>query len=52
MVDPCEPVGVGNTIRSLAHGYVANTTCIGQYKLLLQKQRKYIDEVSKIYGNQ
>ena len=52
LVDPCEPKGAGYTIRSLASGYVSNTSCIGQYRLLLIKQRKYIDEARKIYGNQ
>ena len=52
MVDPCEPVGAGYTVASLARGYVTNTSCLGQYKLLLQNQRKYIEEVSKIYGSQ
>lgn len=29
---PCSPVGVGNTVPSLAKGYTANTVCIGKYK--------------------
>ena len=52
MVDPCEPKGVGYTVRSLASGYVSNTSCLGQYRLLLIKQRKYREEVIKVYGNQ
>ena len=49
LVDPCEPKGAGYTIRSLASGYVSNTSCIGQYRLLLIKQRKYREEVMKVY---
>ena len=49
LVDPCEPKGAGYTIRSLASGYVSNTSCIGQYRLLLIKQRKYNEEVMKVY---
>ena len=52
LVDPCEPKGAGYTVRSLASGYVSNTSCIGQYRLLLIKQRKYREEVLKVYGNQ
>lgn len=51
LVDPCEPKGAGYTVASLAGGYVTNTSCLGQYKLLLQNQRKYVEEVSKVYGN-
>ena len=50
LVDPCEPKGAGYTVRSLASGYVSNTSCIGQYRLLLIKQRKYREEVLTVYG--
>ena len=49
MVDPCEPKGAGYTVRSLASGYVSNTSCLGQYRLLLIKQRKYREEVLRVY---
>ena len=52
LVDPCEPKGAGYTVASLARGYVSNTSCIGQYRLLLIKQRKYREGVMKVYGNQ
>lgn len=50
MVDPCEPVGAGETVRSLARGYVKNTGCIREYKLLLDKQRKFKLEAESIYN--
>lgn len=49
MVDPCEAVSAGYTVRSLASGYISNTTCVREYRLLLSKQRKYKEEVSKVY---
>ena len=51
LVDPCEAISAGDTVRSLAKGYVANTSCLGQYKLLLEKQRRHRDEMEMIYGN-
>ena len=50
LVDPCEVVGAGDTVRTLAKGYVANTSCVGDYKLLLEKQRKAKAEQVKLYG--
>lgn len=49
LVDPCEPKGAGYTVRSLASGYVSNTSCLGQYRLLLIKQRKYNEEMVELY---
>lgn len=49
LVDPCVPTGAGETVRSLAKGYVKNTSCIGEYQLLLEKQRKHKDEMRKTY---
>lgn len=51
LVDPCEAISAGDTVRSLARGYVANTSCLWQYKLLLEKQRRHKKEMEKIYGN-
>ena len=50
MVDPCEPVGAGETVRSLAKGYVKNIGCVREYKLLLDKQRKFKLEAESIYN--
>lgn len=50
LVDPCEPVGAGDSIRTLAKGYVANTSCLGQYRLLFEKQRKHKELTEKLYG--
>lgn len=49
LVDPCEAVSAGDTVRSLAKGYVANTNCVGQYKNLLSKQREYKEKVQNLY---
>lgn len=50
LVDPCEAIGAGDTVRSLAKGYISNTSCIGEYKLLLNKQRKHKVEMETIYN--
>lgn len=39
MQDPCGAIKAGDTVRSLAKGYIVNTGCVFDYKLLLQKQR-------------
>lgn len=49
MVDPCGVVAAGDTVRSLSIGYVKNTACVFDYKLLLEKQRKWKSEQGKIY---
>lgn len=41
MQDPCGAVKAGDTVRSLARGYVKNTGCIFDYRLLLEKQREW-----------
>lgn len=41
MQDPCGAIKAGTTVRSLARGYVNNTGCVFDYKLLLQKQRDW-----------
>lgn len=50
--DPCEVIEAGETLRSLAKGYVTNTSCVGKYMLLLDKQRKYKIDIEKLYGDQ
>ena len=49
LVDPCEAISAGDTVRLLAKGYVANTGCLGQYKLLLEKHRRHKKEMELIY---
>lgn len=51
LVDPCNVVGVGDTVRSLARGYVVSVSCVREYQLLLEKQRRHKAEVSKVYDN-
>lgn len=52
MVDPCEAIGAGDRVGTLAKGYVVNTSCLGQYRLLIEKQRKHRIEMEKLYGKQ
>jgi hypothetical protein len=48
---PCEAVEAGDTVRSLAKGYVSNTSCVGQYQLLIKKQKEYKERVEALYGS-
>jgi hypothetical protein len=49
MQDPCGAIKAGDTVRSLAKGYVANTGCVFDYKLLLEKQRKWKAEQQGLF---
>lgn len=50
LVDPCEAVEAGETVRSLARGYVSNTNCVRQYKKLLIKQREHKQKTEALYN--
>lgn len=45
LIDPCDSVEAGETVGTLAKAYITNTVCIKEYKLLLEKQRRYKHEV-------
>ena len=49
LVNPCEPVSAGDTVRSLAKAYVKNTSCVGEYIILLRKQREYTEKVRELF---
>ena len=51
LIAPCIAYGAGNTVSSLAKGYVKNTSCIAQWQLLLDKQIKHKKEMEKLYDN-
>lgn len=51
LISPCDGVEAGDTVRSLAKGYVANTSCLAQHKVLLQKQTEYKKSMEKLYGS-
>jgi hypothetical protein len=48
--DPCKAVGAGETVGSLAKGYVKNTSCIGAYRALLERQRKFKKRQEELYN--
>lgn len=50
LVDPCNVIGAGDTARSLVKGYVASVSCVREYQLLLDKQRRHKQEMELIYG--
>lgn len=50
LVDPCNVIGAGDTVRSLAKGYVVSVSCVREYQLLLDKQRRHKQEMELIYG--
>lgn len=42
---PCTEVGAGETVRTLAHGFVINRSCLRAYEKLLDGLRRlYTDE--------
>jgi hypothetical protein len=47
---PCDGIPPGETVRELAKAYVGTTSCLQQHKLLLEKQKKYREEIEKVYG--
>ena len=42
---PCDVVGAGNTVQSLAKAYVINTNCVGEYSIVVDKIIKYNEEL-------
>lgn len=46
---PCGAIKSGDTLRSLAKGYVKNTGCVFDYQLLLKKQREWNTQQGKLY---
>jgi hypothetical protein len=51
MQDPCTPIKAGDTLRSLAKGYVTNTGCVFDYQLLLKKQRDWKTRQEGLFKN-
>jgi hypothetical protein len=51
LVEPCNVIGAGDTVRSLARGYVVSVSCVREYQLLLEKQRRHKESMELIYGN-
>lgn len=50
LVKPCGAVSAEDTVRSLAKGYVKNTSCVFDYELLLDKQKKWMDEQRSLHN--
>lgn len=51
IIYPCEPVGVGETVGSLAKAYVDNTVCIGRYKGVVRGLEEWNDSVKEVSGD-
>lgn len=47
---PCKGIQAGDTVGSLARGYVVNTNCLAQYERLLIKQREYKKNVEEQFN--
>lgn len=47
--DPCGAIKAGETVRSLAKGYVKNTGCVFDYQLLLKKQREWQTQQKELF---
>jgi len=50
MYPPCRAIEAGETVGSLAEGYIHNTFCIKSYEALLDSQKEYKREVQSIYN--
>jgi len=50
LTNPCGAVSAEDTIRSLARGYVKNTSCVFDYELLLDKQRKWTEQQKELHN--
>lgn len=46
---PCGAIKSGDSLRSLAKGYVKNTGCIFDYELLLEKQNKWQTQQKELF---
>lgn len=45
---PCDPIGVGNTVDSLARAYIDNTICIGKYKSVVTSIEEYNNKIKSL----
>lgn len=45
---PCEPVGVGVGLVGLERGYVKNTTCVGEYKSVIDGILQYNNSIENM----
>lgn len=50
LINPCDAVSAEDTVRSLAKGYVKNTSCVFDYELLLGKQRKWTEQQKELHN--
>ena len=50
LINPCGAVSAEDTVRSLARGYVKNTSCVFDYELLLDKQRSWKEEQEQLHN--
>ena len=48
LVKPCHPVGVGNTVGSLAKAYVENTGCVGKYEIVIDSIEEYNETIKEM----
>lgn len=48
LLNPCDAVGAGLTVDSLARGYVQNTTCIGEFKSTMSGVREYNNTIKDL----
>lgn len=49
LVHPCDVTDAGSTPRTLAKAYVANNSCIGDYKVLVEKQKSWKKAQVELY---
>src|SRR5690554_5011338 len=47
---PCDAVEPGRTVRALGMSYAHNTSCIHQYRMLIESQKQYKAKIEELYG--
>lgn len=47
--EPCKASPAGDSVKTLAKAYVQNTSCIGLYKKLLDKQIEHKHKMQELY---
>ena len=50
LIFPCNTSEAGETVRSLAKGYIENKSCVNKYKQSLDSLKRWKVEQEKIYN--
>lgn len=51
LADPCKAIEAGDTVRTLAKGYIHNTDCVYKFATKLEDLRTWKLEQERVYQN-